>query len=120
VFEISQHVVSVFEGEARQRFVDRAVAHAVAFDPGGVGSLAAEVRRNMVEQVIAVAERHHVTDQAATILLIEATCIAGPGFPDRPEDEWARNLLETDSEDEARTLTYVRDTVLEKRGMVLA
>jgi hypothetical protein len=120
VFEVSQQVVSAFEAEARRKFIGKAVMHATAFDPAGVGGLPVDSRRFVVEQVIGIAERYAITDQAATILLIEATCVAGPGFPDRDEDGWARNLLETEREDEARTLTYVRDTALEKRGMVLA
>jgi hypothetical protein len=119
VFEISRQVAAVFEDEARQRFVDRAISHATAFDPAGFGLLPVSARRDLVIRVVQVAEHYAITDQAATILLLEATCMAGPGFPDRDEDEWARGLLETETVDEERTLTYVRDCAIEKRGFAI-
>ncbi len=120
MLQISERQMSAFERDQRARFVARAAAHARNFDPDGFGRLAAGAQYAAIEAMLASCARFDIAGEAATILFIEARCMMGDGFPDRPEHDWALRLLETERTDETRTLQYVRDCAYEKATMAHA
>jgi hypothetical protein len=116
MLKISQRQMDLFEAQAREAFIARAISHCQSLDPARFGVMPAAGQRQMVEDTIAVAHSLKLRSQAATIALLEIRCAFGNRFPVEPEYEWARNLLSAELADERRTLEYVRDTAFEKAG----
>lgn len=111
---ISAQVMTAFEAEHRQIFVDRAIDHARRFDAAGFGALDRAAQRQFVLDTVALAEDFGFTGEDATLLLLESRCLLGADFPSGQEHEWARNLLASEWTDDLRTMTYVHDTAMAK------
>src|SRR6266496_3778491 len=85
------------EASDRTRFVEKAVDHLRETFPENLRGYAAPILQSMIRDSIARAEQIGFHTRRQIICFVDAEVLAGLGFHELPENDWARRVTANDS-----------------------